>query len=115
MMNIYESWLPTHLNYLVHLLLWMLPIVVLQWIAFHRILLPHLRILVLVPALLGTYLIATDVYAVAEGIWFFDKNQIIGWSPFGVPIEEWIFFYLTSLLVTQSFILFLPQPFRLPQ
>ena len=113
-MDIYASWLPDHLYYLVHLVLWMGPIVLLQWAIAPKILWNHRRAVVLVPAILGTYLIATDVVAVAFGVWFFDKNLILGFNPLGVPIEEWLFFYLTALLVTQSFIMFLPDSLRVP-
>lgn len=112
LVDIYDSWLPKEYYYLGHLLFWMLPIVLLQWIFFFRILRRHLREIVLIPFLLGTYLIITDVFAVKWGIWFFDEDLILGINPLGVPIEEWTFFYLTVLLVVQSFVLFLPESLR---
>lgn len=112
LVDIYDNWLPKEYYYLVHLLLWMLPIVVIQWIFFSRILRPHLKEIVLVPFILGSYLIATDVFAIKWGIWFFDEKLILGINPLGVPIEEWTFFYLTALLVVQSFLLFLPNHLR---
>jgi lycopene cyclase domain-containing protein len=122
-MNIYQDWVSFQGYYAVHLFLWMLPVVILQWVVGFRILLVHWRELILVPLVLGTYLIATDVVAVAQGVWFFDnkaapgwpegaESLILGWKPFGVPIEEWAFFYLTALLVVQSFLLFLPKDLR---
>ena len=63
-MDIYASWLPDHLYYFVHLLLWMGPIVLLQWAFFHRILWPNLRAILLPTVLIGTYLVGTDAVAV---------------------------------------------------
>jgi lycopene cyclase domain-containing protein len=114
-MDIYESWLPKNTYYLVHLLLWMGPIVLFQWAIAGKILWRHRAILAKTTLILGSYLIATDVLAVYWGIWYFDKELILGINPLGVPIEEWLFFYLTVLLVTQSFIMFLPNRYRLPQ
>ena len=122
-MNIYDGWLPFPLYYTVHLFLWMLPVVILQWAVGYKVLLRHWKELIIVPLVLGTYLIATDVVAVAQGVWFFDNQSARGWpdaaetlilgfKPFGVPIEEWAFFYLTALLVAQSFLLFLPETLR---
>ncbi|MGJ3244064.1 MAG: lycopene cyclase domain-containing protein [Opitutales bacterium] len=107
-MDIYEAWLPDHLYYLVHLVLWMLPVAVLQWIAFPRILRPHFKAIIGIPLVLGTYLILTDMVAVSFGVWGFDDRFILGFKPGGVPIEEWLFFYLTALLCVQSFLLFIP-------
>lgn len=102
-------------HYLLHLLVWMLPVFLLQWLIGWKIFLHNWKPVLLVPLILGTYLILTDMVAVAQGVWFFDSNQILGFSPGGVPIEEWLFFYLTSALVVQSFLLFLPVRYREPQ
>lgn len=114
-MDIYQSWIPGKAYYLVHLLLWMGPVLILQWAIAWKILSRHRAILAKVTLILGTYLVATDVLAVAWGVWHFDKNLILGINPLGVPIEEWLFFYLTVLLVTQSFIMFLPDRLRIPE
>ncbi len=111
-MDIYASWLPERFYYLVHLLLWMGSIIGLQWLAFARILRPNLRVILGTTALLGTYLILTDVVAIHFGVWFFDKEKLLGFNPLGVPIEEWLFFYLTVALCVQSFVLFLPERLR---
>ncbi len=114
-MDIYASWLSSPFYYLVHLLLWMGPVLLLQWVLARGILWRHRSVLLKVTLVLGSYLIATDVLAVRWGIWYFDKNRILGINPLGVPIEEWLFFYLTVLLVSQSFIMFLPNSLRLPK
>jgi lycopene cyclase domain-containing protein len=69
---------------------------------------------VLVPTLaIGTYLCLADWYAIQKGIWFFDPKQITGWKIAGeMPWEEAAFFYITSLLVAQTFLILLPATLR---
>jgi lycopene cyclase domain-containing protein len=47
-----------------------------------------------------------DYYAVTEGHWWFDKNQVVGiFGPKGVPLEEFLFFIvvpLASLLTIEA-------------
>jgi len=111
-MDIYTTWVPGPWTYAVHLLLWMLPVLFLQWAIGGRVLLRNWRTIVWPAFIVGTYLILTDMVAVAQGIWYFDENLILGFNPGGVPIEEWVFFYLTAVLVAQSLILFLPARYR---
>ena len=34
-----------------------------------------------------------DAYAIHQGHWFFDRNQILGiYGPFNIPLEEYFFF-----------------------
>jgi lycopene cyclase domain-containing protein len=99
-------------NYLFHLLGWMLPIVLFQWAIGWRILARNARAVLLPVAAVGMYFIAADAMAITEGIWLFDANQILGIHIGVVPLEEVIFFFLTSLLVSQSLVLFLPKELR---
>jgi len=42
--------------------------------------------------------IAWDAYAIAQGHWFFDRDQILGiFGPFGIPLEEYLFFVVVPL------------------
>ena len=42
--------------------------------------------------------IAWDAYAIAQGHWFFDRDQILGiFGPFGIPLEEYLFFIVVPL------------------
>lgn len=39
-----------------------------------------------------------DAYAIAQGHWFFDRDQILGiFGPFGIPLEEYLFFIVVPL------------------
>ena len=101
------------IHYAWHLFFWFLPIVFIQWIVAGPMLLAY-SWHVLVPALaIGTYLCLADWYAIQKGIWFFDPKQITGWKIAGeMPWEEAAFFYITSLLVAQTFLILLPATLR---
>lgn len=96
-------------NYLFHVLVWMLPIVALQWLLAWRTFRRNLRAVFIPPLLIGLYYTLADSIAVAEGIWFFDPEQILGIFIGPLPIEEIIFFFLTALLVAQSLVMLLPK------
>jgi len=100
-------------HYAWHLLYWFLPVILLQWILAWPIFLPRLH-LILIPTLaIGTWLSFADFIAIGKGIWHFDEKQITGWKLRGImPWEEIAFFYLTSLLVSQSFIMLVPEAVR---
>lgn len=99
--------------YLSHLLIWMLPVIAGQWFVAGRILRRNLRAVLLPTLILGTYLSVADAFAVHWGIWYFDRHQTLGITlgP-DLPVEEALFFFLTSLLVSQSLVMFLPNHSR---
>ncbi|GHB99503.1 hypothetical protein [Cerasicoccus arenae] len=122
-MNIYAHWLPSNAYYVFHLLAWLGAVIALQWLGFPRLLWQNRHAIFYPAILLGSYLALTDIVAVHFEVWHFDEKLILAGAvsspflqfflkPFGVPIEEWLFFYLTALLVAQSFILFLPASLR---
>ncbi len=103
----------TRFHYGFHLLYWFLPVLALQWALAWPLFLANIAILAAATGLLGTYLCVADLVAIKHGIWFFDEKQITGHKLMGVlPWEEIAFFYLTSLIVVQSYLLFLPGPLR---
>lgn len=100
------------MNYLSHLLVWMLPVIALQWALSWRIFVRHLRVLLLPTAIAGTYYTIVDMVAVHEGVWYFDSRRILGVHIGPLPIEEVLFFYITALLVAQSVLMLLPERLR---
>jgi lycopene beta-cyclase len=100
-------------RYAWHLLFWFLPIVFFQW-AFAPSLWQALGLTVFsVTLMMGTYYTLADLVAVRAGVWFFDEQQITGFKLMGIlPWEEIAFFYLTSLLVVQTYLLLLPAALR---
>lgn len=101
-------------HYLWLLLGWALPLLLGQWLLGWRIFARNWRPLLFPALLAGVYFTLCDSVAVRQGIWFFDERQILGWRIGPLPIEEVLFFFLTSLLVTQSLLLLLPARFRAP-
>jgi putative membrane protein len=99
-------------NYAIHLA-WFLPVVYFQWVLAPPLFLEHAGLLGLVTAAFGTYYTLADLAAVRAGTWFFDEKQITGLKLAGLlPWEEIAFFFLTSLLVAQSYLLLLPADLR---
>jgi len=96
-------------DYLLHILVWMLPVIALQWILAWRTFLQNRRAVILPPLAIGTYYVLADTVAVHSGIWSFDPRRILGIHIGVLPIEEIIFFYLTALMVSQSLVMFLPK------
>jgi lycopene cyclase domain-containing protein len=96
------------MNYVLHLA-WFLPVIYLQWSLEPELLARHAGLLLIVTLGFGVYYTIADLVAVQTGLWFFDEKQITGVKIGGsLPWEEAAFFFLTSLLVAQSFLLLLP-------
>ncbi len=91
-------------------LVWLLgcagPILVGQWIVYGKVLAAEWRAVFGAAALVGVYLSAVDGLAIADRVWEFSPALTLGVRIGPVPIEEILFFLLTSLLVTQSMTLF---------
>jgi len=101
--------------YLMHIVLWMLPVLAGQWIIGWRIFRANIKPLLWPTMILGSYLTLADAFAIHWGIWSFDGTQTIGVHVAGmVPLEEVLFFFVTALLISQSLVLFLPDRLRCP-
>ncbi len=99
-------------NYAIHLV-WFLPVIYAQWVLAPWLFFAHAGLLALITATFGVYYTLADLAAVRAGTWFFDEKQITG-AKLGriLPWEEIVFFFLTSLLVAQSYLLLLPSDRR---
>ncbi len=99
-------------HYFIHLVAWTGPVLALQWVIGWKIFRRNLRA-VFVPALAGgVFFSLTDQMAVRSGLWRFDPDQIAGWHVGLLPVEEVLFFFLTSSLVSQSLLMLLPRGYR---
>jgi lycopene cyclase domain-containing protein len=100
----------TRWAYMVHLFAWAGPILLLQL----GLVVHHFRgrsgaVLgaVIPPALVvGTYLAVADHLAIQVGIWNFGEGKHLGVYVAGVPLEEILFFLMTSLMVSLGLTLF---------
>ncbi|AKF79640.1 lycopene cyclase domain-containing protein [Myxococcus sp. MISCRS1] len=96
--------------YLIHLLAWTLPLIAFQLVVLVR----HYKersgaVLraVLPPAfILGLYLAVADHLAISTGIWNFGEGKHLGIYLGLVPLEEVLFFVITSVLVSLGLALF---------
>lgn len=95
-------------SYLVWLLGWSLPIVVGQWLAFPGFLARTARRWVPLTLALGAYFAAADAIGIASGVWRIGEETTVGVRIGGVlPVEEALFFFLTTFMVAQTTMLFL--------
>lgn len=92
-------------TYLVVELAWGLPVIALQWGVGAAGLAKHWRTLAVTTVLATAYLSAADALAIRWGIWRLAENRTLGWSLAGLPLEEALFFLLTTLMVVQGFLL----------
>lgn len=100
----------TRWAYLLHLLVWTLPVIGIQL----ALLVGHYKArsgavlrAVLPPALVvGVYLSVADHLAISTGIWNFGAGRHLGVYVGVVPLEEVLFFLITSVLVSLGLALF---------
>jgi len=89
-------------SYLFYLLAWVLPFLAIQWLMRWQVLRVHWKAVVFPTLIAGTYFSLCDSIAITSGLWFFDEKALLGIKIGVVPLEEALFFYLTSLLVAQG-------------
>lgn len=104
--------------YLWHLLGWAVPVLLLQalgtW-AKYRERTGQVMRAILPPGLaVGAWLSFWDHFAIASGVWRFSAEKTLGAKLGAVPVEEVLFFFLTSFLVAFGVALFEPFSPRRP-
>lgn len=107
-----QAWPPLpfgQANYLMLILVWAVPVILGQWAIGARLFRSPLWVWALgwlVPTL---YLSASDSVAIASGVWHILPDQSLNLhlplGNTGLPLEEAVFFLVTSMLVTQGFLL----------
>jgi lycopene beta-cyclase len=96
-------------HYAWHLGVWFLPLIAMQWALAPSVLLAGFSAIIVSTITIGTVLSVADVWAVRRGIWFFDPGRNTGHLLAGIlPWEEVAFFFITSIVVSQSILLLLP-------
>ena len=93
--------------YLGAILAWGGPILAIQW-AFGW---PHLvrarNAVALGIGVPTAYLWFVDWYAITNGLWTISTTYTVGIAPFGLPIEEMLFFSMTNVFIVQGLVLYL--------
>ncbi len=94
-----------HVRYLGLLLLWVAPPLALQALVAGDVLAGRRSARLRTAAPVALWLCCADRIALAHGIWTIAPASSTGWSVFGLPIEEGLFFALTCMLVTDGLLL----------
>jgi lycopene cyclase domain-containing protein len=95
--------------YLGSLLVWSSPILALQWAFGWPFLWTHRRTVLFGTVVPTLYLWIIDRIAIYTGLWTLSPQYTTGLSVplLGLPIEEAVFFFLTSLFVVQGLVLYI--------
>lgn len=96
----------SHWSYLPFLLVWALPVVAFEWLVGARYLWRERGVWPWIVLALTVWLTFADAIAIHAGIWRFDPSSLIGLYLGPVPIEEVLFYLLTSTMVVQGYVLF---------
>ncbi|MFO7834543.1 MAG: lycopene cyclase domain-containing protein [Halohasta sp.] len=92
--------------YLGAILAWAGPILAIQWGFGWTQLWRCRRTVTLAVGLPTVYLWIVDRMAISLGLWTIAPETIVGIAPFGLPIEEAVFFLVTNLFVVQGLVLY---------
>jgi lycopene cyclase domain-containing protein len=92
-------------KYLFLELAWFVPVIIAQWIFAPHILRSRWKAIPLVAIPMAIYLSAKDRIALKDGTWVINEDTSTGAMINDVPIEEVIFFFLTSWVSAQGIIL----------
>ena len=94
-----------HWTYLPFLLVWALPVILVQWLIGWRYLWRERGMWTWIALGLCIYFTIADAVAIKAGIWHFDTTSLIGIWLGPVPIEEVLFYLLTALMLVQGFVI----------
>lgn len=92
--------------YLGAILAWAGPILALQWGFGWTFLWSRRRPVALAVGVPTIYLWFIDRTAISLGLWTIAPETTVGLAPFGLPIEEAVFFFVTTLFVVQGLVLY---------
>ena len=83
--------------YLGLILVWAMPVCLLQWFVGQSYLVANKKVLVKACLMSTFYLWLVDGYAIYKGVWTITDETIIGWALFDIlPLEEAVFFLVTN-------------------
>ncbi len=97
----------TSTKYLGLILVWVLPVFILQWVIGGEHLIANLKTFMLCLWPPTIYLWLADSYALYKNIWSISETQTIGLKLYTLPFEEAVFFLATNLMLCQGLILYL--------
>ena len=92
--------------YLGGLLAWVGPVVALQWAVGGSYLVRNPRPWIEATMVPGVYFWVVDRFAIGRGLWVISEQYTVGINPFGLPIEEALFFVVAGLMTVTGLVLF---------
>ena len=92
-------------KYLFLELVWFLPVIIGQWIFAPHILKSKWKVIPIAALPIAIYLSIKDRVALKEGTWSISEENSTGVKIGGVPIEEIVFFIITSWVSAQGIVL----------
>lgn len=95
-------WRNEQFTYLSTTLLWFVPPLLTQWLFDPGALARNFKVLLTATLAPTLYLSVADTYAIRNGIWTIHDATRTGWEIASLPIEEALFFFITSLLLAQG-------------
>ena len=95
----------SHGAYLQYELLWALPVIFVQWAVAGQELWRWRRLLFVTVILATLYLGACDAFALGHGIWRVDPARVLGIYAGPLPLEEFMFYFVTNVMAAQGFVL----------
>ncbi len=72
------------------------------WGIWWRVFVPHLKVIGLAPIGALVFSIPWDIISVREHIWYFERPYIAGIWVGGLPIEEYLFIVLVTVLFASA-------------
>lgn len=95
------------LTYLLLILLWALPLILLQWLVAGDVLLSRWKLLLPAVLLCTLYLTGVDAVALNAGLWTLNPTLTTGFTlpVLGTPLESAVFYAMSSTLIAQTLVL----------
>lgn len=97
-----------HALYLGLILAWAFPVVALMWWLGHGLIWADRTRIAATIAVASVYLWTIDAVAIRLGIWSIRDRYTLGLDPLGLPVEEAVFFSVTTALCVLGLALLLP-------
>ena len=94
-------------TYLGLILAWATPVPAIMWVFMGPAIWRARRAVVPAIALPTLYLWVADRIAIGLEIWTISERYTLGWNPFGLPVEEAVFFLMTTVISVFGVMLFL--------
>lgn len=94
-------------SYLIYMLIFTLTPTIILWVLNFNFLKRNLKIILIIILLAVVYQLIADPFAENSKAWFFSEDKILGIWIFNFPLENILFFILTSLATSSAVLTFI--------